>query len=132
MVHVMSEVKNPIMAPVIAALRGELDAQRLRADTAEADSVRKDCVIEDLMQSNSDMTTCLAAAEQRISELEKILRTAKSYIRDLSESLGNACEDFEGDEDEDPQAIEECDAARQFIDRIDAALNSKPEAGSHE
>lgn len=33
----MSEVKDPIMAPVLAALRGELDAQRLRAEAAEAE-----------------------------------------------------------------------------------------------
>lgn len=58
-----------VLAPQFDSMKICFDAQRLRADTAEDDSARKDRVIEDMIQSNSDMTTCLAAAEQRIAEL---------------------------------------------------------------
>ena len=83
----------------------DFDAQRLRADTAEAEAARKDQVIEDMVESNSDMTTCLAADEQRIAELLKLLRMMKDNGGYLDE---------------------------QEWERIDAALNPNPEAESHE
>lgn len=60
--------------------------------------------------------------EQRLAEAEKLLQISRSYIRDLAESLGNACEDFEGEDDEDPQAREECEEARKFARRIEEFL----------
>ena len=79
MVHVMSEVKRDVCHACVSlprevhclvcdpeiGCRKELDAQRLRADTAEADLLR-----------TSD---ALLAAEQRIAVLEDLLRQAKEY-----------------------------------------------------
>jgi len=87
------------------------DAQRLRADTAEADSIRKDGVIEDLMQSNSDMTTCLADAEQCIAELS----ADNQLLRKLLE-----------------QTLAALNPTAKLSKSIRAALNRKPEAGSHD
>lgn len=60
--------------------------------------------------------------EQRLAEAEKLLQMSRSVIRDLAESLGNACEFFEGEDDEDPQAKDECDEARKFARRIEEFL----------
>lgn len=91
-------------------MREERDAQRLRADTVEADSARKDFVIEDLMQSNSDMTTCLAAAEQSISDTVAKLQLAAEMLDD--DERGNRF--------------------AQVLQLAIAALNPNPEAESHE
>lgn len=56
------------------------------------------------------------------SEHLKLLSLAITYVSDLSSSLENACEGFEGPEDEDPQATEEVKWARDFIERIEAHL----------
>jgi len=72
------------------------------------------------------------AAERRVEELEELLSIAQQYITDLASSLENACEFFEGNEEDDPQATEECEEARAFTMRIDAALNPTAEAVSHE
>lgn len=66
-----------------------------------------------------------APADKRVTELEGLLGTARMYIEDLADSLGNACEFFEGEDDEDPQAQSECDEARQFANRIRAALGQE-------
>lgn len=59
------------------------------------------------------------------SELIAKLRVARSYIRDLASSLENACEDFDfdGEENEDPQAREEVKEARDFADSLDAIID---------
>lgn len=72
------------------------------------------------------------AAERRAEELEELLSLARQYVRDLASSLENACEFFEGNEEDDPQASEECEEARRFEMRIEAALNPAAEAESHE
>lgn len=92
-------------------LATDFDAQRLRADTAEAESARKDGVIEDLMQSNGDMTTCLAAAEQRIAELS----AENQQLRKLLE-----------------QTLAALNPTAKLSKSIRAALNPNPEAESHE
>lgn len=58
-------------------------------------------------------------------ELKGLLGTARMYIEDLADSLGNACEFFEGEDDEDPQAQGECGEAREFANRIRAALGQE-------
>ena len=62
------------------------------------------------------------AIQLQLNASEALLKTAASYVSDLASSLGNACEDFEGDESEDPQAREECSEAREFADEIRAFL----------
>lgn len=93
------------------AARNRLDAQRLRADTAEAESARKDQVIEDMVESNCDMTTCLAAAEQRIAELS----ADSQQLRKLLE-----------------QTLAALNPTAKLSKSIRAALNPNPEAESHE
>lgn len=60
----------------------------------------------------------------RVEDPAKLLRTAAHYIRDLATSLGNACEFFEGDADDDPQATVEVEEARAFVERIKAYLST--------
>lgn len=149
MVHVMSEVKNPILGyadsyrtmarnspanrqqvsiwSVVADLERNMaplwDAQRLRADTAEAerDDLKKHQGIllrgakyarsrRDYWLKRGDrLQNELAAAEQRIASLEKLLRRiAKHYERSNVRETHRA------------------------IDEIEAALNPNPEAESHE
>lgn len=75
----------------IVVSEADFDAQRLRADTAEAerDALRYKAELYDEVwadatgrgYANVTMALCaLAAAEQRIAKLEDLLRRAKPYI----------------------------------------------------
>lgn len=159
MVHVMSEVKPFYAAPVtndmshdhnysLCYFAKDFDAQRLRADTAEAEIIRLQEAATLAAKVGApnfhSMKRELAAAEQRIAELGEqrkiaeqevivatgLLRRAASEIDSLASSLENACEDFEGEDDEDPQASGEVEDARSLANRIRAALNPNPEAES--
>jgi hypothetical protein len=62
-----------------------VDAKALDAAEAELaglreEVARKDVVIEDMVESNSDMTTCLAAAEQQNAELVELLGICKREL----------------------------------------------------
>lgn len=89
--------------------QAELDAQRLRADTAEAElrteRLRADAAVGDANEAERS----LAAAEQRIASHEKLLRRIAKHC--------------------DGWNVRELHRA---IDEIDAALNPNPEAESHE
>lgn len=124
MVHVMSEVKRYyfegyelcevtdgsesvldwVQAP-------DFDAQRLRADTAEAElrieRLRADAAVGDA----NDAERSLAAAEQRNAQLIGLLRRA--YDADLA---SRHCQPYN---------------TTKLMDDIDAALNPNPEAESH-
>lgn len=56
-------------------------------------------------------------------ELIAKLRTARLYIRDLATSLENACEGFEGEEEDDPQAVVEVREAREFADSLNEIID---------
>ena len=84
--------------------RPELDAQRLRADTAEAELERAGATYLNKNSECLQLRKDLAAAEQRNVEM-----------RELLQDLFNQCE-----------------LNLHFDGRIAAALNPKPEAGSHE
>jgi hypothetical protein len=86
----------------------DLDAQRLRADTAEAEVTRLEDEFDTLESTNTTMKLKLAAAEQRIAELLQI------------------CRDIQ----DDPRLWLMVGA--EISGRISTALNPKPEAGSHE
>lgn len=90
-----------------------LIAAERRADKAEAEAARKDQVIEDMVESNSDMTTCLAAAEQSIAKMTALLQRV----------VDSSVLSFEADAPEDLESLEV---------HICAALNPNPEAESHE
>jgi hypothetical protein len=82
-----------------------LDAQRLRADTAEAE---RDALKDEVGQAKGEYDRAvnkLAAAEQRIAELKSVLERML--------------------EDDDMPV-------HWFAQRIDTALNPNPEAESHE
>lgn len=89
--------------------KAELDAQHLRADTAEAE--------RDALRERHDTVKCqrndanrlLAAAEQRIAEMSELLKRCIPVCR-----------------------FKYSRAERDLINDITAALNPKPEAGSHE
>jgi hypothetical protein len=85
-----------------------LDAQRLRADTAEAE-LRREKEFHAVNVSESERM--LAAAEQRIADLIELLRGAWKYAdHDLNVVTVN----------------------RELAARIEAALNQKSEGESHE
>lgn len=128
MVHVMSEVKRYwVPCGVLAdqsgwhqddnevVLAGEhdaaLDAQRLRADTAEAE---RDKLQQELCKRAGDigrLTGERDAAEQRIAELLALIEKAHTWV-----DRNN----FGGWD------------AYELRDELAAALNPKPESGSHE
>lgn len=122
MVHVMSEVKNPVFEyadqyraeasrgqkladiwSVVTDLERNIaplwDAQRLRADTAEAERMAAIGEVEKYARDSIKISNALAAAEQRIAELKVMLRQAW---------------------------VDECVSAEDCR-KIDAALNPKPE-----
>lgn len=92
-------------------LATELDAQRLRADTAEAE---RDALKDDFMSLSSIVEECgreRAAAEQRIAKLETVLRSAVEWFDDgVGRSIAEFCK----------------------LQEMRAALNPNPEAESHE
>jgi conjugal transfer/entry exclusion protein len=108
-------------------MESQLDAQRLRADTAEAE--RDDALalagawkeqerLRGIQAINASSE--LAAAEQRIAEMVELLNLADHYLQaDSFSSTGDVIEHTQEMRDE-------------FRKKIAAALNPKPEAGSHE
>jgi hypothetical protein len=119
----MSEVKRYDIAEYGCGMDEMVDGQWVSA----ADFDR---VTSDLEQRRHAEQQACQAAERRVEELEELLGTSRVYITDLASSLENACEFFEGNEEDDPQATEECDEARAFAMRINAALNPTAEAKS--
>lgn len=57
----------------------DYDAAQSELSALREELARKDVVIEDMLESNSDMTTCLAAAEQRNATITQLLRQAATY-----------------------------------------------------
>lgn len=95
----------------IDLLSNKLAAETLRADTAEATVAERDEALalkqRDLIEAQTAVAGWArkhAAAEQRVSELKELLQ-------DL---------------------FNQCELTLYFDRRIEAALNPKPEAGSHE
>jgi multidrug resistance efflux pump len=83
-------------------MEADRDAQRLRADTAEAELAVTEKEVEGLQSALGD-------AEQRIAALEGLLHEMVEHdYRFIDAKLVD------------------------FVERIEAALNHKPEAGSHE
>lgn len=56
------------------------------------------------------------------AEHQRLLGLASAYINDLASSLENACEDYEGDEEDDPQAKVEVQEAREFVEQLETHL----------
>lgn len=67
--------------------------------------------------------TAIALGAQ-LAEQTKLLSRAASEIEALATSLGNSCESFEGDAEDDPQAIEEVKEARELAERIRTSITS--------
>jgi len=112
MVHVMNGVNFKDLA---VDLRAQLDAQRLRADTAEAEQndLKKHLAISErhlgrMIEHSDQLEVRLAAAEQRIAEMVAAFTPLLKNWDDLA------------------------DGESLNVDRARAALNPKPEAGSHE
>lgn len=139
----MSEVKRflPQKTPIGTVMKespegywvqaSDFDAQRLRADTAEAErdalrmhlaearlllrEIRQECnhsrlrdgQIDNFLHKSSSVTENPNAAEQRIAEIVEFIRDAA----DSAQSKG---------------------MLKAFINQLDAALNPNPEAESHE
>lgn len=130
MVHVMGEVKRftgDLMygKPVesrdgIFVYATDFDAQRLRADTAEAElkGIKESTAYRGSLfgkvQAERD------AAEQRIAELIRLLSKAKLAVDDVAENC----------ESQTDWATAE--SMHGLSKRINAALNPNPEAESHE
>lgn len=55
--------------------------------------------------------------------MRSLLSSAAHQLEDLAESLENSCEDFEGPEDEDPQATEQVADARALAQKIKEHLD---------
>jgi hypothetical protein len=92
-------------------MREERDAQRLRADTAEAELERAECMRESYKIDAGIYREKLAAAEQRIAELS----ADNQQLRKLLE-----------------QTLAALNPTAKLSKSIRAALNPKPEAGSHD
>lgn len=122
-------------------LERQLDAQRLRADTAEADA-------DQFRESSAQLATDLIAAEQRIAELTGLLREIllrRRFTEDMHERIPAV---IAGGSDPSTVSMRakltKCDALlreiagssseniKVFGARINAALNPNPEAESHE
>ena len=99
----------------------ELHAQRLRADTAEAEVdslLEENKILEkanahfgNYVLENRDLVAKLAAAEQRIATITSTMSRAIEWFDD---GVGRSIEEF------------------QMLQEMRAALNPKPEAGSHD
>lgn len=89
----------------------DFDAQRLRADTAEAELERAECMRESYKIDAGIYREKLAAAEQRIAELS----ADNQQLRKLLE-----------------QTLAALNPTAKLSKSIRAALNPNPEAGSHE
>lgn len=125
MVRVMSEVKRflPQKTPIGTVMKEstegywiqaeDFDAQRLRADTAEA-------ALEVSSRTMAMFADDLQVAEQRMAEMVELLNLADHYLQsDSFISTGDVIEHTQEMRDE-------------FRKKIAAALNPQPEAGSHE
>ena len=83
--------------------------------------------VEEFWAEHAQNIRCVRAADhheavtdlsQQVAESRELLDTARSYIVDLADSLGNACEGFEGDPEDDPGATGEVEEARAFAAKI--------------
>ena len=101
-------------------LRKQLDAQRLRVDTAEAERDAWKDMREQSRARNAKLRKKLSAAEQRIAELVELLSKAKLAVDDVAENC------------EDQTDWASAKSMHALSERIDAALNPKPEAESHD
>ena len=92
-------------------LATEFDAQRLRADTAEAERDALRTSKEAVEFNLNKVDRALLAAEQRIAKLETVLRSAVEWFDDgVGRSIAEFCK----------------------LQEMRAALNPNPEAESHE
>lgn len=130
MVHVMNGVNFKQLA---VDLRAELDAQRLRADTADE---ALEIANQTLAQFSDDLDECdgerhrlldkLAAAEQRIAELHELLRLMTVEYACCLEAGYDRITFLGGD----------CDSVSKMLDdnvnyaKARAALNQKSEGES--
>jgi hypothetical protein len=147
MVHVMSEVKKynayaegltvhfELDSEGAWVAASDFDAQRLRADTAEAE---RDALKDDVMSLSSIVEECWrerAAAEQRIADRDALLRSTSAQLWKAHIALNRLIE------------LEPAHKVKLLTDTIntlayahkcidlphwDAALNPNPEAESHE
>lgn len=140
MVHGMSKVKRyraGDFVPVASVAASDFDAQRLRADTAEAerDSWKSRCArrVDDI----GLIAGRLQAAEQRIVELTKAFEKFRDVVRGCERLASkyspsiDAVDEGGGDDNDDPTLAIFHRLYYAMFD-ADAALNHKPEAGSHE
>lgn len=120
------------------------DAQRLRADTAEAalsemTTSRDYCnrVALHNKEVGVELEITLAAAEQRIAELTKAFEKFRDVVRGAERLASkyspciDAVDEGGGDDNDDPTLAIFHRLYYAMFD-ADAALNPKPEAGSHE
>ena len=131
---------------VLAALREELAESNelyrslaMRSDVAAAVLNEQEAELEDVQQRltaaeqrNAELVAQRKLAEQEVIVAVGLLKRASSEIESLASSLENACEDFEGEEDEDPQATEEVDFARKLAAQIRAIWPEPAESGASE
>lgn len=135
MVHVMSEViwyydeaegggvqkvaglGSYVKAGDFHDMEADRDAQRLRADTAEAEVTRLEDEFDTLENTNTTTKLKLAAAEQRISDMGSTLAGALKLLRGVHTG------DLFGPDD--------WETVNAFLISA-AALNPNPEAESHE
>ena len=145
-----------VMSTDYEAAAEELDAQRLRADTAEAelaektrDAINLKIIVdaakntqEELRESRDSfqrvgiqMMEKLAAAEQRIAEMSELFKKFFEFVEMAPVSSGVCCCGCDTSQANhgDHMAVDQWDHSVGLWGReIDAALNPKPEAGSHE
>lgn len=89
----------------------DFDAQRLRADTAEANFNRCNGLYYECQKERDTLRSDLAAAEQRIADQNELIKKAHAWIDHNN---------FGGWD------------AYEMRDQLAAALNPNPEAESHE
>lgn len=127
----------PVGTSALDAALSKLAAETLRADTAEADlrteRLRADAAVGDANDAERE----LAAAEQRIAELTKSFDKFRDVVRGCERLASqyspciDAVDEGGGDDNEDPTLAIFHRLYYAMFD-ADAALNPKPEAGSHE
>jgi len=149
MVHVMSEVKRYIVSWHMQGLylrhdgdvvrfsdhSAALDAQRLRADTAEAELEVLKREVECRISNEVNAVEALAAAEQRIAKMSELLKKFFEFVEMAPVSSGVCCcgSDTSQANHGDHMAVDQWDRSVSLWGReIDAALNPNPEAESHE
>jgi hypothetical protein len=141
MVHVMSEVKKynayaegltvhfELDSEGAWVAASDFDAQRLRADTAEAELAKLNDLHNAVVQGGKLVADHLAAAEQRIAELMSILKNPTDEMIEA----GNNSAAVQMEHDSELGSYAWIDNSGEILAAmVDAALNPSPEAESHE